>query len=355
MERPVLVIGSGQAGLAAGYYLKKAAIPFVIVDENQRIGDTWRRRYDSLTLFTPRQFSALPGLPLPGNRELYPDRDEFADHLETYGTRFRLPVQLGRRVVRLSEAQANGFEALLNDRTKINASEVIIATGAFQLPLVPALALRFGGEVLQLTTETYSNPRQLPDGTVLVVGDGATGRDIAAEARKAQPTILATSGPRKLFPERLLGKSIWWWLDLAGVLAASADSWIGRKLKQMDAFPDRNRNIESLLRQGIRIAPRLADAIASEARFADGTTAKIRTVIWSIGYRDDTAWLDIPKAKATDGALLHRSGISPVTGLYYVGRPWQRNRASALVMGAGPDAEVIVQRLLDERSKPLLP
>lgn len=352
MERPVLVIGAGQAGLAAAYHLRNAAVPFIIVDENRRVGDRWRTRYDSLSLFTPRQFSALPGLDLTGNRELYASRDEFADYLEAYAARFRLPVQLGRRLIRLSKAGDGDFEAALDDGSRISASEVIIATGAFQVALVPKLAVQFGHEVLQLTTETYRNPNQLPDGPVLVVGDGASGRDIAVEVRQRQSVMLATGKARKLFPERVLGKSIWWWLNLLGVLRARAESRIGRRLRQSDAFPDRDRSIESLEKRGIRVLPRLTEASGQAARFADGTSADIRTVIWAVGYRDDATWLDIEDAKGPDGAFLHEAGISPVKGIYFVGKPWQRNRASALIMGAGPDGEIIVQRLLSDRAEP---
>lgn len=295
MAGQVLVIGAGQAGLAAGYYLKIAGLSFTIVDRDKRVGDSWRARYDSLTLFTPRQFSALPGLDLPGNRELYASRDEFADYLERYAHDFGLPVQPSRNVVCVRKTGNDAFEAELDDGTRLFASEVIVATGAFQRAIVPATATKFGHEVLQLTTETYRNAMQLPDGTVLVVGDGASGRDIAVETRRLQPVILAAGKSRRLFPERLLGKSIWWWLNLAGVLSASAGSWIGNKLKQSDAFPDRDRSIDSLKKRGIRIVPRLIEAAGTEARFADRTSATIRTAIWAIGYRDDSDWVDIPE------------------------------------------------------------
>lgn len=348
MERHVLVIGAGQAGLAAGYHLRAAGVPFQIVDSHHRVGDNWRTRYDSLTLFTPRQFSALPGLELAGNRELYATRDEFADYLESYAARLRLPITLRRQVTRLSKSDGESFEAMLDDGRIIVTSEVIVATGAFQRAVVPEIADRFGDGVLQLTTETYRNPNQLPDGPVLVVGDGASGRDIAAEVRPLQPVLLAAGRSRKLFPERVLGKSIWWWLNLLGILKAPPQSRIGRMLKGSDAFPDRDRSTESLASRGIRILPRLTEASGRVAQFADATSADIRTVIWAVGYQDDTSWLDISEAKGPAGAFLHEAGISPVKGIYFVGRPWQRNRASALIMGAGSDAELIVQRLLSD-------
>jgi putative flavoprotein involved in K+ transport len=342
----VLVIGAGQAGLAAGYHLRKAGIDFLIVDGAERIGDSWRRRYKSLTLFTPRQFSTLPGLEMSGNREMYPTRDEFADYLESYAAAFALPVRLGARIVRLSKRQDSRFEALLDGGETIVADRVIMATGGFQIPVVPTVAKGFDPSVLQLTAESYSEPSQVPAGAVLVVGDGASGRDIAAELAPLRTTFLAIGKPRRLFPERILGKSVWWWLNWTGVLRASPDSIVGRRVREADAFPDRGRSVVSLMGMGVRVVPRLTKASGSLASFEDGATAEIAAVIWAVGYRDDSDWIDIAAAKHSQGAFLHESGVSPVEGLYFVGRPWQRNRASALVMGASPDAAQIVVQLI---------
>ncbi|MBX3532169.1 MAG: NAD(P)-binding domain-containing protein [Rhizobiaceae bacterium] len=341
----VLVVGAGQAGLAAGYHLRSSGLTYLIVDANQRIGDSWRRRYRSLTLFTPRQFSSLPDLPMPGNREQYPTRDEFADYLESYATACRLPIRIGARVSRLRRQRDGRFEAAFADGSVATARAVIIATGGFQLPLVPEVARGFSDEVTQITAESYRDPSQIADGRVLVVGDGASGRDIAAELAPLRETWLATGKPRLLFPERILSKSVWWWLALSGLLCAPEDSFFGRMLKKNDAFPDRDRSVESLKRFGVRVVGRLTHAGGSGATFGDGHRADIRTVIWAVGYRDDTGWVDIAEAKDSRGAFAHTEGVSPVPGIYFVGRPWQRNRASALVMGAGADAERIVSRI----------
>lgn len=342
---PVLVIGAGQAGIAAGYYLREAGLRFVIVDAHPRIGDSWRRRYASLTLFTPRQFSALPGLPLSGNREQYPGRDEFAAYLETYAAHFSLPVRSGIRIVRLTQT-ADGFLAETDGGERLEASAVIVATGGFQTPVVPSLSSGFGPDVLQLTPQSYHRPEDLPEGPVLVVGDGASGRDIALECRSMRPVMLACGKPRKLFRERLFGKSIWWWLRLFGILEASPTSWMGRKVRAADAFPGRGQADRNLISAGVQLVPRLAAASGVTATFSDHSSANIRTVVWATSYRDETDWLDIPLAKGQDGTFSHASGVSLVPGLYFVGRPWQRNRASALVMGVGPDAERIVDAVL---------
>jgi putative flavoprotein involved in K+ transport len=341
MSKFVLVIGAGQAGLATGYHLRKAGIPFEIVDAAGRVGDSWRNRYLSLTLFTPRQFSALPGASLVGNRELYPSRDEFADYLESYAATFDLPVRLSSRVISLTRGER--FEAQLESGESISATHVVIATGAFQEPVVPSIASNFAHEVVQLTSSSYREPSQVPDGPVLVVGDGASGRDIAAELASTRPTMLAAGKPRKLFPERFLGKSIWWWLYWSGLMRAPADSRIGQLMQRADPFPDRERNLDSLAHKGVRVRSRLAGAVGATAKFADGDEAEIASVIWAVGYRDDTSWVKIPAVKNPDGSFAHVNGASPVPNLFFVGRPWQRNRASALIMGAGPDAESVVK------------
>lgn len=344
MDRNVLVIGAGQAGLAAGYQLGKKGIPFLIVEGNSRVGDVWRRRYDGLTLFTTRQFSALPGMQLPGNRDGYADRDEFAAYLEAYARLFELPVKLESEVTRLARS-TNGFEAMLSTGDIITATDVIIATGAFQVPIVPAISAEFGYEVLQLTTAIFRNCDQLPDGPVLVVGDGASGRDIAMESRKRQSVLLSCGKPRRLLPERILGKSIWWWLNLAGALEAPANSFRGRLVRKADAFPDRGLQKEILQKSGVKLMSRLVEAEADIVKFSDGRQAQIRTVIWAVGYRDHTEWVDIEGAVDTNSGFLHAEGVSPVKGLYFVGRPWQRNRASTLIMGAGSDAAEIINKL----------
>lgn len=345
MDRYVLVIGAGQAGLAAGYHLRRAGLPFIIVEGSNRVGDVWRNRYDSLTLFTTRQFSTLPGLQIPGNRDGYADRDEFAEYLEAYARRFELPVKLGSYVSRLAKS-AGGFEATLSNGEIIAASEVLIATGAFQVPIVPPISAEMGYEVLQLTAATFRNCNQLPDGPVLVVGDGASGRDIAIESRKRQPVFLSVGKPRKLLPEHILGKSIWWWLNLVGALEAPATSFRGRMVRKTDAFPDRNLRDEVLQKRGIRLMSRLVGAEADVVKFSDGKVVQIRTVIWAVGYRDETDWVDIKGAVDAKSGFLHTEGVSPVKGLYFVGRPWQRGRSSALIMGAGPDAASVIRKLM---------
>lgn len=346
----VLVVGAGQAGLAAGYRLKQAGLTFLVLEAAPRVGDSWRRRYESLTLFTPRAFSQLPGLKLSSDPEGYPARDEFAGYLEAYAAAFALPVRTGARVSRLAW-DGNGFRAELADGTDVSARAVIVATGGFQVPAKPSIASGFAGSVVQLDPETYRGPQSIPaDGRVLVIGDGASGRDIAVELAVTRETLLAAGKPRKLFPERILGKSVWWWLRNLGLMRVGAQSFLGRLMRRADPFPDRGRSLAAIAGAGVDMKPRLVTAEGRTATFTDGSSSEVEAVVWAVGYRDHYEWLETAGAKDSAGKVLHDEGVSPIPGLFFVGRPWQRNRASALVMGAGEDAGEIVRRILDARS-----
>ncbi len=341
MSLDVLIIGGGQAGLATAYWLKRFGLSVRVIDAAERIGDRWRERYKSLTLFTPREFSNLPGLPLAGDPAGYASAAEFGDYLERYADKFVLPVVSGVSVIRLSKA-AEVFIAELSNGAQIEAPRVVIATGGFQVPIVPPVANGLGGDVVQLTAETYHHPSDVAEGkAVLVIGDGASGRDIASDLALRHRVALACGRPRRLLPEKVFGVSTWKWLKALGLLAADANSPVGRFMRSADPFPNRQRDLEDLRRLGVEIKPRAVSTTGRSVGFADGSAMDVGTVIWALGYRDDTAWVDVPKATSAEGGFLHVAGRSPVDGVYFVGRPWQRNRASALIMGAGPDAERI--------------
>ncbi|WEX09203.1 NAD(P)-binding domain-containing protein [Chelativorans sp. AA-79] len=341
-EIDVLVIGAGQAGLAAGYHLARTKLSYLIVDRHARIGDSWRCRYDSLTLFTPRAFSTLPGLTLDGDPQGYPARDEFADYLEAYASHFDLPVLSGNGVVQLERRTDERFVAQIDDGRHIVAKAVIVATGAFQIPIIPTIGAGFDSAVAQLTPESYHNSGDVRPGTVLVVGDGASGRDIAAELVSTHEVLLAVGRGRRLFPERILGRSTWWWLRALGLMKARPGSAIGYLMRRADPFPDRGRSLGDLQRMGMAISGRLVSANGRTVTFSDGSKRVVDSVVWCIGYRDDSAWLQIPGSTHSNGSFVQEGGVAPVPGLFHLGRPWQRNRASALVMGAGEDASVVV-------------
>lgn len=341
----VLIIGAGQAGLALAYELRSTRLDYLLVEEHQRIGNSWRSRYDSLTLFTPRAYSALPGFALSGDQEGYATRDEFADYLEAYAKHFQFPIRLGTKVEKLQKTK-DKFHAEVESGDPLSSRIVVIATGPFQLPRLPALADQISQDVPQFTAANYKNPSQLPAGTILIVGDGATGRDIANELSSTHRVVLATGRPRRLLPEKLLGRSTWWWLDKLGILRLPSDTLIGGYLRKADPFPARGRDFDSLRRKGVLIRKYVTDLKGQRVQFADSEGDTFDSVIWATGYRDDTDWVLIPEATNADGSFAHREGISPIPNLYFIGRPWQRSRASALIPGVGVDAQSLKQKIV---------
>ena len=343
----VLIIGAGQAGLAMGYHLKQTPLRFQLVEAHPRLGESWRKRYDSLVLFTPRTYSALPGLAVPGDPEGYPTKDDMADYLERYAGHFELPVRLDTPILKL-ERTGEGFRATTGNGETINARAVVLATGAFQTPAVPPIARQLSAAIAQLSPESYCSPAQLPTGPVLIVGDGASGRQIARELAATHQVYLATGRPRRVSPERLLGKSIFWWMDRLGLLRASRESRIGKFLMKADPFPGKGLGLMQLRQRGVAVVGRLLQVDGKTFTFASGETATMETVIWATGYREQTDWIALPEAKEEHGNLLHHRGISPVPGLYLIGRSWQWTRGSALLTGVGDDALHLTKHLLHQ-------
>jgi putative flavoprotein involved in K+ transport len=341
----VLVIGAGQAGLALGYHLKRTPFRFRIVDRHVRVGDSWRNRYASLVLFTPRAYSALPGLEVPGDPDGYPTKDEMAEYLEAYAAHFDLPVVLGNGIRRLERADG-GFRAITEASELIDARAVVLATGAFQRPAIPAISKQLSAEVTQLAPEDYREPSQLSPGTVLVVGDGATGRQIALELAANHEVLLAAGRPRRVSPDRILGRSVFWWMDKLGVLRASRESAVGRYLMKADPFPGKDLELKQLQRRGVAVVSRVVQAEGRRVSFADGKSAEVDAVLWATGYRDDTDWVTISEAKDAQGNFLHHRGVSPVPNLYFIGRSWQWTRGSALFAGVGEDAAFVTERIV---------
>ncbi len=341
----VLIIGAGQAGLAMGYQLQKYTSRFLLVDGNECIGDSWRKRYDSLLLFTPRSLSALPGLELKGDQQGYASRDEFAGYLEMYARQFDLPIELKTRITRLERVNGN-FLASSSDGRQFQAQVVVLANGGFQKPIVPSLSKNLYSSIQQFSAESYKNPSQVQDGTVVVVGDGATGRDIAVELAASHTVYLATGKPRRLMPERVLGVSMWWWLYKLGLLTAPTESFIGRKMQQVDSFPNRDRGFSALRSKGIQIMPKLTQAEGNKVTFANGESVAVNSVVWAMGYQDDSDWIAIPELKDPSGNFVHQKGVSPVKNLYFIGRPWQTSRASAIICGVGSDAKLIMDEII---------
>jgi putative flavoprotein involved in K+ transport len=345
----VLVIGAGQAALSIGYYLSQSSLRYLIVGAEQRIGDPWRQRYDSLVLFTPRSYSALPGMPFPGPANEFPNKDETADYLESYARAFQLPIQLNTKLTKLVRRDSLFFAE--TTQGPISAKQVVIATGPFQKPYIPDYSTLLHPDIRQLHSSSYRNPGDLPQGTVLIVGAGNSGAQIAVELSESRQVMIA-SGHRLLYlPMKAAGRSIFHWFDRLGILGAGRDSWIGTKLRQRPD-PIFGKELKRAIASGrIQLMPRVTAASGNQVIFADGRTSEPAAVLWSTGFTPDYSWVSIPGVLDSSGRPIHEKGISSVEGLYYLGLPWQQRRSSALLGGVGHDAELIYEFIL-ERTVP---
>jgi putative flavoprotein involved in K+ transport len=341
----VVVVGAGQAGLAMGYFLARRGLSFLILERAPAVGQAWRERWDSLVLFTPARYSALPGMPFPGDPDHYPTRDEVISYLERYAERFELPVALGAGVA--SVRPRDGGYVVAAGETEYEADQVVVATGPFQVPHVPAAAERIGPDVVQMHSTGYRGPADLPAGTVLVVGGGNTGVQIAEELSRTHDAHLAVGSRQTPLPQRLLGRDLFWWLNRLRLMRVTASSPIGRRMKGRDVLvgssPRRLRR-----RHGVELHPRVTGASDGSVAFADGSALRVDGVVWATGYRLDHDWLHVPKGE--DGALAHRRGVTESPGLYLLGMSWQHTRGSALLGWVAEDAEFIAERIAARRA-----
>ena len=345
----VAVVGAGQAGLAMGHFLAKDGRRFTILDAADSIGSAWRTRWDSLVLFTPRRYDSLPGLPFPGDPNGCPRREEVISYLERYASTFELPVQLNAQVQSLRPA-AGGFVLDLGTRT-VEADKVVVATGPFQSPNVPAFAADLAADVLQMHSTGYRRPSDVPGGTVAVVGGGNTGFQIAKELSATHSVHLAIGSRQTPLPQRLLGRDLFWWLTKTGLINKTIESRIGRRARDRDTLI--GSSTRDAKRHGVAVEPRVVGASHRTLSFADGSEIDVDAVIWATGYRSDHGWIDVPVFDQ-DGRVLHRRGVTDSPGLFFLGLTWQHTRGSALLGWVKDDAEFISERIAadaDDRNR----
>ena len=337
----VAVIGGGQAALATAWHLARHHLRSVVLEAGPEIGHAWQSRWDSLTLFTPTRYDALPGMPFPGPPDTYPGKDAVAGYLRAYAAAFDLPVRLNARVAGLTRT-AEGFEVRTGDGV-FRARQVVVATGPFQVPFVPPAGQRLGGPVTQLHSAGYRNPQALPSGPVLVVGGGNSGFQIAEELAATRPVDLSIATKAPMLPQRLAGKDLFRWLTRLGLMGVTAQSRLGRRLSSRPDFiiGSSRRRLQAA---GVRFRPAVAGADGRTVRFADGTSLDVEAVIWATGYRSDYSWIHIPGV-ARDGQVTHRREVTDVPGLYFVGLPWQHTRGSALLGFVNDDAAFLAGRI----------
>ena len=348
-----MVIGGSQSGLAVGYYLKQRGLSFVILDEHDRIGDAWRKRWDSLRLFTPGRYDGLPGMPFPGSPSSYPTKDEAADYLEAYAREFELPVRTGVKAGRLSRA-GDRFAVTCGEQT-LFADNVVVATGAFNTPRIPSFARELSESVVQFHSKDYRNPSQIQKGPVLVVGAGNSGAEIAIELAPHHKTWL--SGPDTGQEPARAGSALdrlftpFMWFVATQLTVRTT---LGRKLR--DHFTDPPRGIplgrvrrKDFAAAGIERVPRVIEVRNGYPVLENGRVLQVSNVIWCTGYAPDYGWIDLP-LRTRNGLPLHDRGIAEsCPGLYFVGLLFLYSLSSALLGGVGRDARHIVEHIASTR------
>jgi putative flavoprotein involved in K+ transport len=349
-----VVIGGSQAGLAVGYHLRQRGLPFVILDDNHRIGDAWRKRWDSLRLFTPGRYNGLPGMPFPGSASSYPTKDEAADYLEAYAHTFELPVRTGIKVDRLSKV-GDRFE-VISGEYKLFAENVVVATGASNNPRVPPFTLALHESIVQLHSKEYRNPSQIQEGGVLVVGAGNSGAEIAIELAPHHQTWLSGRDtgqePTRAgsLPDQVFTPIIWFMARHVMTVKTP----IGRRVRDHFLDPPHGIPLGRVRRKdfaaaGIERVPRVAAVRNSYPALEDGRVLKVANVIWCTGFTVNYDWMDL-SLPTHNGVPLHDRGIvesSP--GLYLMGLLFLYSLSSPLMGGVGRDAEHIVDHIVSRR------
>jgi putative flavoprotein involved in K+ transport len=338
-----LVIGGGQAGLAAGQQLSARDVDFTILDAGRHIGDAWRQRWDSLRLFTPAAFSSLPAMPFPAPPTHLPDKDEVAAYLERYAERFDLPLRMDTRVDALSR---DGDRYVVRaGGTRFEASNVIVATGPFQRPRIPAVSERLAPGIHQLHSSQYRTPFNLPEGPVLVVGAGNSGAQIALELARFRKVWLAGRNTGHL-PRRLLGRDLFDWIWPV-MRRATTDTRLGRRLRtrtlhegdSLIGITERMLTVAGVTRKGRLDGERGGQPVCG------GELLEPRVIIWCTGFEPDYSWIDLPVIDA-DGRPRHRRGIvAEAPGLFFLGLRFQHRMSSALLGGVGADAAFIAEQV----------
>jgi putative flavoprotein involved in K+ transport len=346
-----VVIGGGQAGLAVGYHLARRNLPFVILEAHRRIGTSWRKRWDSLRLFTPARLDSLPGMPFPAPSHSFPTKDEMADYLEAYAAHFHLPIELGVRVDRVSR-DGQHLMVAAGERC-FEARNVVVAMGTYQAPRVPAFAAELDPGIVQFHSVEYRNPAQLQDGPVLVVGAGNSGADIALDVAGGHETWLSGRDPGHT-PFRtggILGRLQFRVMWLVGHYVVSVATPLGRKVRPKSlahSGPLIRVKPQDLAAAGVERLPRTVGVQGGRPVLEDGRVLDVENVIWCTGYRPDFSWIDLPIFDGEEHPKepQHERGIvAGQPGLYFVGLTFLTSLTSMLIAGADADARYVVKHL----------
>ena len=398
-----VIVGAGQGGLSAGYYLKQAGREFTILEKSAHPGSAWREdRWDSFCLNTPNWAFRLPGAEYADSQpDDFMALPEIISRFDQYSKQNNLPVQYHVQVMELTPLSGGGYR-LLTTAGEMTARNVIAAAGIFQTPSIPEFAQEISPKVLQIHSGKYRNPGSLPDGAALVVGSAQSGCQIAEELYQSGRQVYLSVGGAGRLPRRYRGRDIVEWLNQIGFFNRTPDRLpnpnarfkanvqisgvngghtinlhrfardgvrlVGRLSgaagDTLKLLPDMKQNLlntdrfeQETLRQidtfiqrsGIEAPPEtvdiLQDGLAQEERTSrDLKESEISTIIWAAGYRFDYHWIRLP---IFDGAgfPVSRQGETSSEGLYFVGLPWLPDMKSGLLLGVGENARYIAERI----------
>jgi putative flavoprotein involved in K+ transport len=353
-----VIIGGSQSGLSAGYHLQRRGREFVILDANEHVGDAWRRRWDSLRLFTPARYNGLDGLRFPAKGWSFPTKDEMADYLEGYADHFELPVRLR---VAVDAVRRDGDRYVVSAGTRrFEADNVVVATGANQIPKVPGFAGALDPGIVQLHSSAYVGPGQLREGSVLVVGTGNSGAEIAFEVSRSHPTLLAGRDPSQIpvrhggVPSRFVIPMV----RFLGHRVLTTGTPIGRKARPKfltRATPLIRTRTKDLAAAGVERGPRVVGARDGRPVLEDGRMLDVANVIWCTGFRLDFSWIDVPAFREGGQPTHDRGVVADQPGLYLLGLEFLYAATSAVVPGVGRDAEHIAEHIAARTPAPRVP
>ena len=350
----VVVIGGGQAGLSLGYHLAKRGFHFVILDASARVGDTWRSRWDSLRLFTPARYDGLDGMPFPAPPHSFPTKNEMADYLERYAKRFALPIRNAARVDRLRK-EGRRYVVTVGEQ-EIETDQVVIAMANYQRPKVPDFATELRSDIVQFHSKEYRGPAQLREGSVLVVGAGNSGSEVAIELARRHEVWLSGRHTGHL-PFRVEGLAarvllLRFVLKVLFHRVLTIGTALGRRLRPgivSRGGPLIRIKPRDMVAAGIRQAPRTTGVEAGLPRLADGRVLDVQNVVWCTGYHPGFSWIDLPIFDER-GVPRHTGGIvEGAPGLYFLGLHFLRAVSSGMIHGVSTDAKRIADAVAARR------
>jgi putative flavoprotein involved in K+ transport len=348
-----VIIGAGQAGLSVGYHLARRKMPFVILEANERVGDTWRNRWDSLRLFTPARYDGLVGMKFPAPRFAFPTKDEMGDFLERYAKHFALPVETGVKVDRVS--RRGQTYVISAGATQYEAEHVVVAMANFQQPLIPEFANDLSADIVQLHSKDYRNPSQLKPGGVLIVGAGNSGAEIAIElARRGHPTWMAgrSTGEIPFRGDSFLGRHVLFPLVLRGVFhhVLTTKTPMGRRARPVGlphGGPLIRQKRKQLAAAGVTFVPKVAGVRDGHPVLDGDRVLDVANVIWCTGFQPGFSWIDIPVFGPGQQPVHERGVVTSEPGLYFIGLHFLHSFSSTMIHGAARDSEYIANALVE--------